>query len=76
MIIENENPNDSSFDIGPITKVSKDAVYIRYFNAQGFLDAEPTKIIWEYITIVKFDDRYINTFSKYLRVRKVNKKVK
>ena len=76
VIIENEDPNDCSFDIGPITKVSKEAVYIRYFNAQGFLDIEPTKIIWSYITIVKFDDRYINTFSKYLRDRKVNKKIK
>ena len=70
VIIENENPSDCSFDIGPITKVSKEAVYIKYFNAQGFLDIEPTKIIWNKITIVNFDDRYINVFSKYLRERK------
>ena len=70
VIIENENPNENSFDIGPITKVSKDAVYIRYFNAQGLLNTEPSKIIWSKITTVKFDDRYINIFSKYLRERK------
>lgn len=76
VIIENEDPDDYSFDIGPITKVSKEAVYTRYFNTQGFLDTEITKIIWGKITIVEFDDRYINIFSKYLRERKIKSKKK
>ena len=76
VIIENENPDDCTFDIGPIIEVSKEAVYIRYFNAKGLLDTEITKIIWSKITLVRFDDRYINTFSKYLRERKEKSETK
>jgi len=35
VIIENEDPKDESFDIGPIKKATKTAVYARYFDAQG-----------------------------------------
>lgn len=70
VIIENENPEDESFDIGPIIKTTKNAVYIQYFNAKGYLNSEPTKITFDKITITKFDDHYVNVFSKYLRHRK------
>ena len=70
VIIENENPDDKSFDIGPITKTNKKAVYVQYFNAKGYLEAEPTEITFDKITIVKFDDHYANIFGKYLRERK------
>src|SRR5688572_31622946 len=65
VIIENENPEDESFDIGPIIKTTKTAVYIQYFNAKGYLDLEPTKITFDTVTIAKFDDQYVNVFSKY-----------
>lgn len=67
VIIENEKPEEGTFDIGPITKVKNRSVKIRYFNAAGYLSKKPTKFKWKHITIVKFDDRYINVFSKYLR---------
>jgi len=70
VIIENEDPSDKSFDIGPITKVTKTAVYVRYFDSRGYLDNEPTKIPFDLLTIVKFDGRYVNIMSKYLRERK------
>lgn len=70
VIIENEDPDDNSFDIGPITKVTDNAVYVRYFDTKGFLREKSTKITWDLITIVKFDDIYINTYSKYLREKK------
>ena len=73
-IVENEDPNDESFDVGPITKVTKTSVYVRYFDSQGYLDKEPTKIPFNLITIVKFDGRYTNTMSKYLRERKTGTK--
>lgn len=73
VIIECEDPDDETFDIGPITRVTKTAVYVRYFNAKGFLEEEPTRIPWNKITLVRFDDRYANVFSKYLRKRKPEK---
>lgn len=71
VIVENENPEDKSFDIGPIIKTNKTAVYIQYFNPKGILDEEPSKVPFNKITMVKFDDNYVNTFSKYLRLEKV-----
>lgn len=70
VIIENEDPEDKTFDIGPIIKTTKSAVYINYFNAKGILDTEITKIPFDKITIAQFDNNYINVFSKYLRQQK------
>lgn len=67
VIIENERPGKETFDIGPIVKVKNKSVEIRYFNATGYLSEKLTKFKWKDMTIVKFDDRYINVFSKYLR---------
>ncbi len=69
-MVENEDPDDETLDIGPITKVTTTAVYLRYFDTKGFLREKSNKIVWEFITIAKFDDIYINTYSKYLRERK------
>ncbi|MCR6639704.1 MAG: hypothetical protein NVV82_12165 [Sporocytophaga sp.] len=74
VIIENEDPSDTTFDIGPITKVTKTAVYVRYFDSKGYLDNESTKIPFDLFTIVRFDERYVNTMSKYLRERKSKNK--
>lgn len=70
VMVENEDPDDETLDIGPITKVTTTAVYLRYFDTKGFLREKSNKIVWEFITIAKFDDIYINTYSKYLRERK------
>lgn len=67
VIVKNENPDEDTFDIGPITKVTKSSLYIQYFDATGLLDSESTKINWEQITVVNFDDIYINVLSKYLK---------
>jgi hypothetical protein len=74
VIVENEDPENTTFDIGPITKITKSSVYVRYFNAVGILNEQATKINWNFITIVKFDDKYTNMFSKYLRETKNKRK--
>ncbi|WP_035654634.1 hypothetical protein [Flavobacterium saliperosum] len=67
VIVKNENPEEDTFDIGPITKITKSNVYVQYFDATGLLDSESTKISWDQITVVNFDDIYINVLSKYLK---------
>lgn len=67
VIVENENPNDETFVIGPIKKVTKKAVFVRYFSSTGVLNQKPTKIRWDCITLARFDERYANVFSKHLR---------
>lgn len=74
VIAECENPKIGSFTIGEITKVTNKSVSIRYFDATGFLNENPTKLRFKNITKVTFNDRYIDIFSKYLRERKRKKK--
>lgn len=66
-VIECERLPHPTFQIGPIKSVNKKFVSIQHFNATGLLDKASTKVKYEDITLVKFDDRYINVFRKYLR---------
>ncbi len=70
VIIEGEALNDGYFTIGPIKRVAKNAVSIQYVSTGGFLEMPLDKIDYTDITIVQFNDRYIDIFSKYLRVKK------
>jgi hypothetical protein len=69
VIVECENLEEPVFLIGPITKVNKNSVSIQYYDPTGLLDKAPTKVNFKDITLVKFDNRYINVFKKYLRTR-------
>jgi len=70
IIIECETLETGSFIIGSIEQITNESVFIRYFNAVGFFDEELTKIDFSSITKITFDDRYIDIFSKYTRMRK------
>jgi hypothetical protein len=67
VIVECEDLEDSLFVIGPIRRVNKDSVSIQYYDPTGLLDKKVTTVKYKDITLVKFDDRYINVFKKYLR---------
>lgn len=67
VIVECEAPSDDDFIIGPISKVTKSAVYIQFIRPNGYLITTPTKVTFNRITIAHFDTRYVNTFSKYIR---------
>lgn len=67
VIVECEDLEDPLFLIGPIKKINKDSVQIQYYSPTGLLDKKPTTVKYKDITLVKFDDRYINVFKKYLR---------
>lgn len=68
VIVECESEKLETFTIGPIKRISKIGVSIQYFNATGDIDSKATKISYKNITKITFDDRYINTFSKYLKL--------
>jgi hypothetical protein len=70
VIVECEDPDIDTFTIGPVVRTSKKLVYILYFGATGISDDKPTSIDYASITNVRFDDRYINVFSKYVRHKK------
>lgn len=70
VIIECEDMEEPMFLIGPIKKVNKKSVSIQYYDPTALLDEKPTKIDYEDITIVRFDERYLNVFRNYLRKKK------
>ncbi len=66
VIIENERQGD--FLIGPILECDDRAVTIHHFNASGeWQDIE--RVLYRSITLVQFDNRYINVFAKHLPPR-------
>lgn len=76
IIVECEDPDLDTFTIGEVKRVTETSVYILYFDATGFLDEKPTRVDYENITSVSFDDRYVDVFSKYTRKRKAEEKPK
>lgn len=69
IIVECEQPEIDTFTIGPIEKVKSKSLDVLCFDAEGYLDDEPTSIDYASITYVGFDREYINVFSKHLRIR-------
>jgi len=73
VIVECEDPKINSFTIGQIKRITDKNVSILYFDAAGFLDEKPTRLKFQDITKVTFDDRYVDVFSKYTRKCKKKK---
>jgi len=67
IILECEDLKEPVFLIGPIKKVNNKSVSIQYYDPSGKLDKTATKVNYKDITLVKFDDRYLNVFRKYLK---------
>jgi len=70
VVVENINKKFLDFWIGPIKRVSEKSVSIHNYNPDGQLDAKPTVISLETISVLKFGDRYSTIFRKYLKSAK------
>lgn len=66
VIIEHETLENDDFYIGKLVRINKNSVSMLYFDASGKWDEAPVNISYEDITIVRFKERYIEIFSKYL----------
>lgn len=64
IIVEREYEPDF-FRLGKIKSVGKDHVVLDHYDGDGIWQ-EPARIEYRVITSVTFDDRYANTFSKYV----------
>ncbi|MCA1966775.1 MAG: hypothetical protein LDL23_09005 [Flavobacterium sp.] len=69
VVIINEISDEDTFEIGPILKVTKNKVNIKYFDATGKFEEGLTEIKFSNITHIDFDDIYTNTISKYLKIK-------
>lgn len=70
VIVECEDKDEPVFIIGPIVEIEDKTVSIHNYDATGVFDKKATKVKYKDITIVKFDERYANVFSKYLTSKK------
>jgi len=70
VIIENIHKDDLNFWIGPIKRVSEKSVSILNYDPDGRLDAKPTAISLDTISVLKFGNRYSTIFRKYLKSAK------
>ena len=66
-IVECEQAWISRFLIGKIAKTSKKKLELLYFEANGIYEDYLTEQKLKEISIVRFDEDYINIFSKYVR---------
>jgi hypothetical protein len=66
VIVECERPPDDIFCIGVVTGLAPDAVGIHQFDATAVWDPAPTVVPFEQITRVRFDERYIHVFARYV----------
>lgn len=64
IIVEREYEPDF-FRLGIIEAAAEDHVLLRHYDADGIWQ-EPARIDYREITSVTFDDRYANTFAKYV----------
>lgn len=68
IIIEKESLDDEDeFAIGKIVKVLKSKVIFRHFDENGIWQDDLYEVPYSQITSVTFDNRYINTYSKYIK---------
>lgn len=66
--IEREyNDEDSFFVIGEIINVTSDSVWFKDFNVDGIWNEEINYIPYEMITTIRFNSKYINTWTKYIK---------
>ena len=64
IIVEREYEPDF-FRLGIIEAVAEDHVLLQHYDADGIWQ-EPARIDYREITSVTFEDRYANTFAKYV----------
>jgi len=64
VIVENEEAG--VFNIGPVTKINKKSMSLRYFDGTGVWEGE-IKIKYTDITSVQFKNNYIKYHEKYIK---------
>lgn len=64
-IIECEKLASPTFHIGELADVKPDAAFVRYVQANGVRDAEPTRIPLRDVTMVRWGEHYLEMYGKY-----------
>ena len=64
-IIECERPEGSDFFLGELAGVEGDEATIHYIQVNGTREGALTRVPLDDITLLRFDERYVNLFGRY-----------
>ena len=73
VFIEIQDELNDQYAIGVITKVLKDRLYFKSFDADGEWDEEGFEIRYSSITSVKWGTRYAEYWKRYFELKEKNK---
>jgi len=65
LLVHEEEYEDEPMSVGPVVDVREAVVRVRYVDAAGTWEDEPTEIALSDVTRVDFDDRYSSVFRRY-----------
>ena len=64
-IIECERPEGSDFFLGELAGVEGDEATLHYIQVNGTREGALTRVPLDDITLLRFDERYVNLFGRY-----------
>ncbi len=64
-IIECERPEGGDFYLGELAGVDGDEATLHYIQVNGMKEKALTRVALDDITLVRFDERYVNLFGRY-----------
>lgn len=64
-IVECEALEQPEFHLGQLIDVDHEALRLLYIHVNGTKEVEPTRILLDDVTLVRFGERYIELFAKY-----------
>ena len=64
-IIECERPDGADFFLGELAGVEGDEATLHYIQVNGMRESGLTRVPLDDITLVRFDERYVNVFGRY-----------
>ncbi len=64
-ILESERADENNFVLGELAAVSDDTVWVHYIQVDGTRESERTKVSLDDLTLLRFDEQYVNLFGRY-----------
>jgi hypothetical protein len=64
-IVECERPDGADFFLGELAGVDDDELTLHYIQVNGTRERALTRVPLDDITLVRFDERYVNLFGRY-----------
>lgn len=64
-ILECEASDENDFVLGEVASVDDEAASVHYIQVNGTREADVTRVALDELTLVRFDEQYVNFFGRY-----------